>query len=47
MCVCMCVYTHITEYYSAVKNNEIMPCAATLMDLENTILFEVIQAKTI
>ena len=29
--------THIMEYYSAIKN-EIMPCAATWMDLEIIIL---------
>ena len=25
---------HTMEYYSAVKKNEVMPCAATWMDLE-------------
>ena len=36
-------HTHIytMEYYSAIKKNEIMPFAATWMDLENTILSEV------
>ena len=29
------------EYYSAIKNNEIMPFVATQMDLENVILREV------
>ena len=33
-----CVY--IMEYYSAIKNNEIMPMAATWMDLEIIILSE-------
>ena len=28
------------EYYSAIKNNEIMPFAATWMDVENIILGE-------
>ena len=28
------IYTHTTEYYSAIKMNEIMPSAATWMDLE-------------
>ena len=31
------------EYYSAIKENEIMPCAATWMDLEMIILSEVSQ----
>ena len=34
-----CIYT--TEYYSAIKKNEIMPFAATWMDLEMIILSEV------
>ena len=33
------------EYYSAIKRNEIMPCAATWMDLEITILSEVGQEE--
>ena len=33
------------EYYSAVKKNEIMPCAATWMDLEIIILSEVSQTE--
>ena len=35
----------VMEYYSAIKN-EIMPFAATWMDLEITILSEVSQRKT-
>jgi len=31
------------EYYSAIKNNEIVPFAATQMDLELIILSEVRQ----
>ena len=34
------------EYYSAIKKNEIMPFAATWMDLEIIILSEVSQTKT-
>ena len=34
-------HTHTQEYYSAVKKNEIMPFAATWMDLEIIILSEV------
>ena len=33
------------EYYSAIKNNEIMPLAATWMDLENVILSKVTQTE--
>ena len=34
-------YTHTMEYYSAIKKNEIMPFAATWMDLEIIILSKV------
>ena len=33
------------EYYSAIKNNEIMPFAATWTDLENVTLSEVTQTE--
>ena len=39
-------YTYTMEFYSAIKNNEILPFAATQMDLENIILSEVSQRKT-
>ena len=38
-------YMYTMEYYSAIKNNEIMPFAATWMDLEIIILSEVRQEK--
>ena len=36
-------YMYTMEYYSAIKKNEIMACAARWMDLENIILSEVSQ----
>ena len=38
-----CIYT--MEYYSAIKKNEILPFAATRMELEIIRLSEVIQTK--
>ena len=35
-----------TEYYSAIKNNEIMPFAATWIDLEMITLSKVNQTKS-
>ena len=40
------LYTYTMEYYSTIKKNEIMPFAATQMDLEIIILSEVRQKKT-
>ena len=39
-------YIYTMEYYWAIKKNEIMPFAATWMDLEIIILSEVSQTKT-
>ena len=39
-------YISTMEYYSAIEKNEIMPFAATWMDLEIIILSEVSQTKT-
>ena len=40
----MC-YISTTEYYSATKKNEIMPFAATWMQLESIILSEINQKE--
>ena len=34
----MCVHTHTQEYYSAMKKNEILPFAATWIDVEGITL---------
>ena len=40
------VYIYIMEYYSAIKNNEILPFATIWMDLEGIMLIEICQKKT-
>ena len=39
------VYIYTMEYYSAIKKNEILPFAATWMDLKGIILSEISQIK--
>ena len=45
----MCIYTyiHIIEYFSAIKMNEILRFAATLMDLEGIMLSEMRDKNTL
>ena len=38
-------YIYTMEYYSAIKKNDIMPFAATWMELENLILSAVSQKE--
>ena len=38
-------HIHTVEYYSAIKKNEIMPFAATSMDLESVIQSPVSQTE--
>ena len=40
----MC-YIYTMEYYAAIKKNEVMPFAATWVDLEISILSEISQAE--
>ena len=34
VCVCVCVCVCVVKYYSAIKENKIVPFAAAWMDLE-------------
>ena len=38
-------HTHTLEYYSTIKKNEILPFAATWMDLEGIMLSEISQTE--
>ena len=38
-------HTHTMDYYSAIKKNEILPFAATWMDLEGLMLSEISQTE--
>ena len=38
-------YTYTMEYYSAIKKNEIIPCAVTWKDLEMITVSEVSQTE--
>ena len=44
--MCVRIYTHITEYYLAIKKNEILPFATTWIELECIMLSEISQRKT-
>ena len=44
VCVCVCVYT--MDYYSTIKRNDMVPFAATWIDLEIVTLSEVRKRKT-
>ena len=54
VCVCVCIHTHThthihthtMEYYSAIKRSDMVPFAATWIDLEIVTLSEVSQRKT-
>ena len=43
---CTRAYTHTLEYYSAIKNNEILPFATTWIDLGSILLNEISQTST-
>ena len=45
VCMYIYTYTHTVEHHSATEKNEMMPFAATWMDLEIIILSEVSQKE--
>ena len=47
MCVCVCIdtYTHTTKYYLPIRKNEILPFAATWIELEDIMLSEIRQRQ--
>ena len=46
MCIYMMyIHTHTMEYYSAIKNEEILALATTWMNLEGIILSEISQIE--
>ena len=46
ICVCVCVCLYTMEYYSTIKRNDMVPFAATWIDLEIVTLSEVRKRKT-
>ena len=43
--LCVCVHTHTMEYYSAIKENEILPFVTTWMNLEGITLSKISQTE--
>ena len=43
--MCVCIYSHMMEYSSTIKKNEIMPFEARQVDLESITLSEVSQIE--
>ena len=39
------IHTHAMEYYSAIRNNDILPFAATKLELEGIVLNEIIRER--
>ena len=44
--ILLIIHTHTHEYYSAIKNNEILPSATTWMDLEGIMLSDISQIES-